>query len=275
MPQVNPDLLRWARESAGLSRAEAVTRLGLRRACGIEPVERLRALEVGGNAPTRAMLSKMAEKYRRPLVTFYLEQPPAKSDRGSDFRTVAANQSREDEALLDALVRNLLASQALLKSALLDEEDAEPLPFVGSAARADGVEAVTSSMRVALELSLDRYRVTACTDAAFRLLRRRAEDAGIFVLLAGNLGTHHTDLDVDVLRGMALADEIAPFVVVNPRDSAGARCFTLLHELAHLRLGQTGISGWLPPRPRGTVLQRRGFGAPAAGCRVVRAMGRG
>ena len=36
----------------------------------------------------------------------------------------------------------------------------------------------------------------------------------------GNLGSHHTDLEVEVFRGFALADDFAPFVVVNPKDSA-------------------------------------------------------
>ena len=43
-----------------------------------------------------------------------------------------------------------------------------------------------------------------------------------------------------------MADDFAPFVVVNPKDSAAARCFTLLHELAHLWVGEPGISGGDP-----------------------------
>ena len=248
MPQVNPEVLRWARESAGLSPGEAVTKLGLKAARGIPPDVRLRALEEGEAAPTRAMLSKMAAQYRRPLVTFYLERPPPKGERGTDFRTVSAERSSGEEALLDALVRRLLARQELLKSALLDE-DAEPLPLIGSASLDDGVPAVVASLREALGLPVAVFRAAQGRDAAFRLLRARVEETGVFVLLAGNLGSHHTNIEVEVFRGMALADEIAPFVVVNPHDSPGARCFTLLHELAHLWLGQTGVSGGLPRSP--------------------------
>ena len=46
-----------------------------------------------------------------------------------------------------------------------------------------------------------------------------------------------------------MADEFAPFVVVNPKDSAAAMCFTLLHELAHLWVGEPGISGGDPMEP--------------------------
>ncbi|MGY5809983.1 ImmA/IrrE family metallo-endopeptidase [Rhizobium sp. LEGMi198b] len=46
-----------------------------------------------------------------------------------------------------------------------------------------------------------------------------------------------------MFRGFALADPIAPFVVINDQDSEQAWSFTLLHELAHIWLGQTGLSG--------------------------------
>jgi Zn-dependent peptidase ImmA (M78 family) len=60
----------------------------------------------------------------------------------------------------------------------------------------------------------------------------------------GNLGTHHTDIDVRFFRGFALADNVAPFVVINEKDSRAAWAFTLLHELVHILLGETGISGY-------------------------------
>ena len=51
---------------------------------------------------------------------------------------------------------------------------------------------------------------------------------------------------MEVFRGFAVADDVAPFVVVNDNDSEPAWSFTLLHELVHLLLGQTGISGARP-----------------------------
>jgi Zn-dependent peptidase ImmA (M78 family) len=65
----------------------------------------------------------------------------------------------------------------------------------------------------------------------------------VFVLLIGNLGSHHSNIDVETFRGFALADEVAPFIVINDQDAVSAWSFTLLHELAHLWLGKTGVSG--------------------------------
>ena len=213
-------------------------------------VDRLRAMEDGERPPTRAMLSRMAKQYHRPLVAFYLAQPPRRANWGRDFRAPSTDRSARDEAVLDALVRNVQARQGLLRSAMLDDDDdLAPLRFLGSATLDTPVTRVVADIRDTLGLQPAEFRAARNPDEAFRLLRAHAERAGIFVLLLGNLGSHHTDLDVVVFRGFALLDDFAPFVVVNPKDSAGARSFTLLHELAHLWLREPGVSAGDPPDP--------------------------
>jgi Zn-dependent peptidase ImmA (M78 family) len=68
----------------------------------------------------------------------------------------------------------------------------------------------------------------------------------VFVVLVGDLGSHHSSISEAVFRGFVIADKIAPFVVINDQDAKPARSFTLLHELAHIWLGQTGVSGGEP-----------------------------
>jgi len=107
----------------------------------------------------------------------------------------------------------------------------------------DGVNRVLESIVGAIGLDVTEFRVQASPESAFALLRTRVEAAGIFVLLIGNLGSYQTALDVEVFRGFAIADPIAPFIVINDQDAKSAWSFTLLHELAHLWLGSTGVSG--------------------------------
>ncbi len=243
MPRVNPDILRWARESAGLTPDEAVAKLQLGPARGASAVERLAALEAGEVLPTRPMLVTMAKHYRRPLLTFYLSAPPRRGDRGQDFRTLPEGRSLAQDPLLDALIRDVCARQSMVRAVLEDEEEAALLSFVGSMNMSDGVPPVLSSIRDTLRINLLDFRAQPSPLEAFALLRRAAEEAGVFVLLMGNLGSYHTAIKLKLFRGFALADEIAPFVVINDRDSRAAWSFTLLHELTHVWLGQTGISG--------------------------------
>jgi Zn-dependent peptidase ImmA (M78 family) len=190
------------------------------------------------------MLANMAEKYHRPLLTFYLPKPPLKSDKGRDFRTLPEAPAPGAEALLDALLRDVQARQGLVRAALEEAEDDEPLAFMGSSNITDGVDGLVASIRRTLGTSLENFRQQRTVDDAFKFLRSGAEKAGVFVLLMGNLGSHHTNIDARVFRGFVLADPIAPFVVVNENDSRAAWSFTLIHELAHLWLGQTGVSGY-------------------------------
>ena len=110
----------------------------------------------------------------------------------------------------------------MIRAVLEDDEEATPLEFVGSKRMSDGVLAVLSSIRETLSVSLNDFRDENSAEAAFTLLRHAAESAGIFVLLIGNLGSHHTAIDLEVFRGFALADSFAPLVVINDADSKAA-----------------------------------------------------
>ena len=245
MPTVNPEILVWARETAGLSPGRAVVALGLKDTGKGRAVDRLAAIESGEKDPSRSLLVKMAQKYRRPLLTFYLPSRPKQGERGEDFRSVPDKQT-ESKSLIDALVRDVRARQATVRDVLLDDDAHQPLPFIGSASMEDGVASVVASIRQNIQLELAEYRAQSSPESAFAVLRDRVEAAGIFVLLIGNLGSHHTAINVEAFRGFALADKIAPFVVINDQDAPAAWSFTLLHELAHLWLGRTGVSGRTP-----------------------------
>lgn len=243
MPKVNPDIILWARETAGLTLEEATKKLAIREARGVSAIDRLAALESGEDEPTRSVIAKMAKQYRRPLLTFYMTAPPRKGDRGQDFRTLPEDYSDTDEALLDALIRDVKARQGMVRALLEDEEDTKHLPFVGSMRMPQGASAVLSSIREIIQIDIAEFSAEASASDAFTLLRNRVEAAGIFVLLIGNLGSYHTAIDLEIFRGFALADNIAPFVIINDQDAHSAWSFTLLHELAHIWLGQTGVSG--------------------------------
>jgi transcriptional regulator with XRE-family HTH domain len=242
MARFNAEVLRWARETAGLTRADAAKKLAIGPARGLEPEERLEMLESGQAEPTAVMIRKMAKQYRRPLVSFYLSKPPARGERGQDFRTLPDAEQRASGPLVDALIRDLKARQDMVRS-LLSDDDSRDIPLIGSRKRSEGVTAVVNSITAALGFRLAEFRAQKNEEEAFSYLRRLAEARGIFVVLAGNLGSHHTSIDVNVFRGFALADGVAPFVVINDQDAKSAWSFTLVHELAHLCLGQSGISG--------------------------------
>ena len=243
MPRVNPEILVWARETAGLTQEAAARKLGFQDSARSSATEKLAAIEYGQREPSRPQLLKLASQYRRPLLTFYLSKRPAQVGLGVDFRTLAKDRLPHDEGLLDALVRDIRARQSLVRSVLEDEEEEEVLPFIGSHRIEDGPEAVLGSLQAQLGFDFGQYRAQPTASAAFHLLRSKAEGSGIFVLLKGDLGNYLSAIETTVFRGFSIADNVAPFIVINDQDTRPAWSFTLLHETVHLFLGQTGVSG--------------------------------
>lgn len=241
MPAVNPGILQWARETAGLSLEQAAHALQLNDSSTSTGSEKLAAYEAGEKEPGRTLLKRMSQKYRRPLLVFYLSEPPTKGDRGKDFRTLPIEVQMEYDADLDALIRSIRARQNIVRS-LLEDEESEPLSFVGSANLQQDHKAVAQNIISILGFKLSDFRAKRTVGEAFAYLRECVENSGIFVLLIGDLGSHHSTIPVEVFRGFAVADHIAPFVVVNDKDARSAWSFTLLHEVTHLWLGTTGIS---------------------------------
>src|ERR1035441_7719224 len=124
MSAIRSEILRWARETAGLSLKDAARAIDLKPARGQSGVERLAALENGAEQPPRGILIKMAQAYRRPLIAFYLNAPPKTGDRGQDFRTLPGHERYNPG--LDALIRDIKGRQGLIKS-MLEDAESEPL----------------------------------------------------------------------------------------------------------------------------------------------------
>ncbi|MFZ5493402.1 MAG: ImmA/IrrE family metallo-endopeptidase, partial [Pseudomonadota bacterium] len=248
MPAINPEILVWARETAGYELSEAAQRLGLADGKAATGHEKLAAYEQGEKEPSRPLLLKMSKHYRRPLLTFYLDVPPARADRGRDFRTIHRAVDPSENGMVDALVRSIKVRQEVLREALASEQDHERLAFIGSYSLEKGADGLVSQIRAKSGFDLAVYRSKRSQEEAFQYLRERIENLGIFTMLIGNLGSHHTNLSSEIFRGFAIADPIAPFVVINDQDAKSAWPVTLLHEVSHLWLGQTGISGAVAER---------------------------
>ncbi len=243
MPKIKHTILKWARETSKLSLEDAAHKLGLKDTKKASAKEKLVAYESGKKAPSRSLLLRMAKQYHRPLLTFYLDKPPGIGDRGEDFRTLPDHFEAVEDVYVDVLIRDIKARQNTVRETLIDVDEENRLDFIGRFTINDGVARIVQRIRGILDFNFEDFRGQPSHKEAFRFLRQQVEMAGVFVLLKGNLGSYHSNIAVGAFRGFALADDIAPFIVINDRDAEAARSFTLVHELAHLILGQTGISG--------------------------------
>ena len=130
-------------------------------------------------------------------------------------------------------------------------EESDPLEFVGSFNVSTNYEDVADGMREALDLEPGWASDSPTWGSALRFLRDRIDEAGVLVFINGIVGNNtHRRLDPNEFRGFALIDEYAPVIFVNNADFTSAQMFTLAHELAHIFVGEEGVSNFesmLPP----------------------------
>ncbi len=243
MANLNPEVLVWARETAGLSLEQAAKKLQFKDSSASTAAEKLEKYEAGQKEPSKTLINKMVSVYRRPLITFYLNKIPGRDEAVEDFRTLPEKEKTDIDGVVEALIRDIRARQDIVKSLLIEEEECPDVNLVGTVNLNNSIDEVTHRISEFIGFDINQYRRVRSTKAAFKYLRTLCEKKGIFVILIGNLGSHHTDIPVSMFRGFVIADEVAPLIAINNHDATSAQSFTLLHELAHLALGDTGISG--------------------------------
>ena len=240
---LQPDVLTWARERAGISREELARKLHVK-------IERIVQWEETGNISV-AQADKLAYHTHTPLGYLYLSEPPEEDLPIPDFRTRRSDESspRPSPNLLDT-VYAMQRRQAWMREELTTHYEEPPLPFVGAFALTDDPAEVAQAMRQALDI-VDNWAASAPSlSLALRHLRDKSEDAGILVVFNGVVGNNTSrKLDTQEFQGFALVDEHVPLVFVNNADFKAAQMFTLAHELAHVFVGETGLTHFEDMRP--------------------------
>jgi Zn-dependent peptidase ImmA (M78 family) len=228
--QVQPHMLRWARERA---------RLDLDALRGTFPSAD--AWERGERHPTMKQLERFAAITRVPVGYLLLNTAPDEELPIPDFRTMAEPYRRPSPDLLGTIY--LCQQRQDWYRGYLKDIGEEPLPFVASVRLGDDALRVAGQIRRRLGFDVDeRGQMSSWTEAmsAFVDLTGRA---GVLVMASGVVGSNtHRKLSPEEFRGFALVDDLAPLVFVNAADTKSAQMFTLAHELVHIWLGTSGIS---------------------------------
>lgn len=74
------------------------------------------------------------------------------------------------------------------------------------------------------------------------MLRNYISDLGVVVMMSGIVGNNtHRTLDTNEFRAFALVDKKAPLIFINSNDSFNGKLFSLLHEFAHICLGENSL----------------------------------
>lgn len=231
--QVNPSILSWSRQRAGL------TELDVAHGLPVKP-EKVLEWERGESLPTFRQAQKWATIAHIPFGYLFLREAPAEELSLPDLRTVDSAAPRKPSLNLMDTIRDVLKKHHWYLE-YLAEHGSKPLTFVGRFGVNASVHEVVTDMR--RTLGMFESEVRPSYDEYLRRLVGAAESIGILVMRSGIVGANtHRKLDVSEFRGFALSDPLAPVVFINSADAPTARLFTLIHELAHIWIGSSGIS---------------------------------
>ena len=228
---VKPELLRWARRRSGQSAEYLRKRF-----------PKLEAWERGVTMPTFRQLEDFAKATYLPIGYLFLREPPVEELPVTDFRTIGGTEVRRASPnLLDTLYLCQQRQDWYREEARTAGEP--PLEFVGSLNTSVEISTAGAIMRDALGFDLEQRRRATTWSDALRQFIEQADALGVLVMVSGIVGSNTSrKLKPEEFRGFVLSDPSAPLVFINGADTKAAQMFTLAYEIAHLWLGESGIS---------------------------------
>lgn len=227
--QINPSLISWAADQAGLSLDDFAHKLSTRDA---------EKIKTGSLSEGQAI--KAAKIANIKLYHLFLEEPPAPPQLPlSDFRTLITPEPLSQDFY--DVYRDVEYKQQWFKDYLV-KEGADTLPFVGKFSATTEHKLIADDIRKALAIDARPSKIRQ-PQQYYNYLVQQAEELGILVFKNGVVANNTSrPLSVSEFRGFAIADPIAPVIFINGRDAPAAWVFTLVHELAHIWRGESSIS---------------------------------
>lgn len=228
---ITPNVLKWARESARMTVETAASKVSV-------TLEKLKEWEEGTSQPTIRQAQILAKAYKRPFALFFLPEIPRDFQPLQDFRKSGSKLLTTSSIFI---IREIQQKQAWISDAYAENNE-EKLPFVGRFTIKDNPQNVAHDILSTLQINPASYKsanpIKEWIDAA--------ETNGIFISRTSFIHSR-LKLDSEELQGFAIADAQAPFVFVNSEDWNAPQLFTLVHELAHIWIAETGISNEVEP----------------------------
>ena len=227
---ITPQVLKWARESARMTEETAASKIPSL------TVDKLKEWEDGLSQPTIRQAQILAKAYKRPFALFFLPEIPRDFLPLQDFRKDAKKLTTGSIFI----IREIQQKQAWISDVYSEGNDAK-LPFVGRFSIKDNPIVVAQDILKILNINPSNYQ----SENVIKEWIDAAETNGIFV--SYKLYPFEIKIRLRRVTRVCIADSYAPFVFVNSDDWNAPQLFTLVHELAHIWIAETGISNDIEP----------------------------
>lgn len=189
--------------------------------------------ESGELLPTFSQLEKLAyQVYKRPLVVFFLSEPPKETTVREDFRTIPEEDISALSPDVRLIIRKAKHHQVALKEIYGNKNPAEKSIHKDLSFKVEfNVKQSTSIVRQYLKIDEGFKSKFSDASDAFTAYRNILQENGVYVF----------QYPLKSVRGFSLTDKEFPVIVVNSSDAPTAKNFTLFHELCHILFNTGGV----------------------------------
>jgi Zn-dependent peptidase ImmA (M78 family)/transcriptional regulator with XRE-family HTH domain len=224
---IESPVLRWARESAGLSVEAAAKKIS------VTP-EKLAVWEEGDEKPSVPQLRKAASVYKRPLAVFFLSRPPDTPSPPHDFRRLDSPRALEGSPALMLELRRARRRRQVALELATEQNDQSIYDFPIEARADDDPESLADMARDWLGITVRQQSTWRGEYGPLNGWLATIESKGVLVFQT-------SDVDLNEMRGFSISEYPIPAIVLNATDAPRGRAFTLAHELVHLFIRNGGI----------------------------------
>lgn len=188
--------------------------------------------------PTVKQLEKLTKKLHVPFGYMFSDDLPEENITFPFFRS--GKQSSEKVSLNVYHTIQILKDRQVWLTEYMKESGYEKLPFVGKFNKETDYLTIVNDIRNTLKLLQNWASKHQTWERTLDFITYKIEEAGIIVTFNGVVENNtRRKINVDECRGFVLVDELAPFLYINSADTKAAQMFTLIHELAHIWIGES------------------------------------
>lgn len=192
----------------------------------------------GEKNPTIKQLENFTHKVHVPFGYMFMKEPPREELPIPFFRTGA--EPKNEVSLNVYHTIQIIRDRQNWLTNYLQESGYSDLDFVGKFNDNSDYKLIANDIRNILKLQVNWASKHTTWEQALEYLTLQIEEIGIIINFNGVVGNNtRRKISVDECRGFVLVNKKAPFLFINSADAKAAQMFTLIHELAHIWVGES------------------------------------
>jgi Zn-dependent peptidase ImmA (M78 family)/transcriptional regulator with XRE-family HTH domain len=219
-------MLKWARETLSIDIDSVSSATGI-------SVTTLKKAEEGEKDLTMNQLRKISKKYKRPLYFFYLNNEPENLS-SPDFRSTDIHHSNI-RAELNPIIRELKTKKIYAEELAKDFGLEFDYAYLENFSLSNTISDNGIILRNLLDVNTEAIKGLRDHDV-LNYWKHKVENINVLVF-------QFSGIDSSISRGFSFNNTPFPIIAINQKDSYYARVFTIIHELGHIVLKNSGICG--------------------------------